>query len=135
MQIQVGTPHTKARSKVRLIASDLYGVLVDPPPWADRTMLHVVWEDDDYICVYAPEELESVNELNNQNAAAVARQAGDKIDEILRHFQHNDTWETFGPGRNEVYLEQVKMDLTMLASVVEARIQEISPSVVQEFGT
>jgi hypothetical protein len=80
----------RSNNVVRLVGWDLYGVLVDPPPWADPTMLHVVWENDDYMCVYAPEELEYVSEINDQNAAAVARQAGD---------------------------------------------QEISPSVMQEFGT
>lgn len=120
---------------VRLVGWDLYGVLVDPPPWASDEVLHVVWEDDDYMCVYLPEELENVSELNDQNAVAVARQAGDKIDEVLAHFKRQPTWETFGPGRNAAYLEQLKMDLTMLASVVEARIQEISPPVAQEFGS
>lgn len=120
---------------VRLVGWDLYGVLVDPPQWASDEVLHVVWENDDYMCVYLPEELENVSELNDQNAVAVARQAGDKIDEVLTHFKRQPTWETFGPGRNAAYLEQLKMDLTMLASVVEARIQEISPPIAQEFGS
>lgn len=120
---------------VRLVGWDLYGVLVDPPPWATDDVLHVVWENDDYVCVYQREELENVSQLNDQNTTAVCRQSGDKIDEVLAHFKRADTWETFGPGSNEAYLEQVKMDLTMLASVIEARIQEISPPVAQEFGT
>ena len=72
---------------------------------------------------------------NDENAVAVARHNGDKIADLLTHFQHNNSWDEFGPGANEWWLEQAKMDLTMLASVVEARIQEISPPVVQEFGS
>jgi hypothetical protein len=122
---------------VRLIGWDLYGVLVDPPPWAEDDSLHVIWEDDDYVCVYTPEEIENVSALNDENARAVIRQCADSLEALIRHFDKPDacTWEDFGGGRNEAYLEQVKMDLTMLASVVEARIQEISPPVSQEFGT
>jgi len=120
---------------VRLVGWDLYGVLVDPPPWADQSMLHVVWEDDDYMCVYSSEEIEKVSARNDENARAVVRQCADGVEAVIRHFDRSDTWDDFGGGRNEAFLEQLKMDLTMLASVVEARIQEISPPVTQEFGT
>lgn len=70
----------------------------------------------------------------NDNTIAVSRQIGDRAHDLITHFQEYRTWEEFGPGGNEGWLEQMKMDLTNLATMVEQRIQEIRPVSPQDFG-
>jgi hypothetical protein len=73
--------------------------------------------------------------LGDENTRAAALLAHDRVDDLLSHFQRpGATWDTFGPGQREAWLEQTKMDLVMLASCLEARIQELGRS-NQDFGT
>lgn len=77
-----------------------------------------------------------MSDLNDENARAAARLAHDRVQDLVSHFSNSRdaSWDTFGPGKSGMWLEQTKMDLVMLASVVESRIQEISTT-VQDFGT
>lgn len=72
--------------------------------------------------------------LNDENTQAAARLAHDRVEDLINHFQRGGTWDDFGPGSRESWLEQTKMDLVMLASCLESRIQEIGQS-DQDFGT
>jgi hypothetical protein len=72
--------------------------------------------------------------LSDDNTQAAARLAHDRVEDLIAHFQSGGTWDTFGPGKTASWLETTKMDLVMLASCVESRIQEIGQS-DQDFGT
>lgn len=75
-----------------------------------------------------------MSDLSDQNTRAAANLAHDRINDLIDHFQGGGSWDDFGPGRTVPWLEQTKMDLVMLASCLESRIQEVA-TVVQDFGT
>ena len=72
----------------------------------------------------------------DSNTRAVCDQVERRISDILEHFtdEPSATWDDFSQGVDVGFLETVKMDLVMLASVVESRIQELGQA-DQDFGT
>lgn len=64
----------------------------------------------------------SVIGSDDSTQAIVRRLDQNNVESMLRHFQRGGTWDTFTPGENAIYLEQIKMDLVALAHEVEARL-------------
>jgi hypothetical protein len=74
-----------------------------------------------------------MSDLNNKNTGTVVRQAHDRVSTMLAHFHDGGTWEELTQG--ESWIEMLKVDLVMLAQVVEHRLQELHAVEPQEFGT
>lgn len=74
--------------------------------------------------------------LLDSNTRAIADECESRIDNFFSHFADEDdaSWDDFPGGDDASLLETMKMDLTMLASVLEGRIQELGKS-DQDFGT
>lgn len=60
---------------------------------------------------------------SDESTQSIARRLEqNNLESLLRHFQRGGTWDDFAPGKNAIYLEQIKMDLVALAHEIEGRL-------------
>lgn len=72
--------------------------------------------------------------LNDQNAQAIAR-GSDRVTSYLSHFSRGGSWDDWSVGKSVEYLEMLKVDLVMMASTIETRLQELYAVEPIDYGT